>query len=201
MRKLILIVPISLSSALFSFTPAKNSIANCFLTFEGSAGLTVQPKEQRPANAGKFREVKTNSGEVKISCIDGYRILYNNDKKVPFVNLKVELSNAKSYAKDTAGLIENLKYLNANSQGMETQDIIKMTFNGYNIYGLSRKSIEEGSTLGIFLLFPGNDITVYFYFNNLKPEYRHFESVDDYKKLRDQFMDDYTRHIKSCDDI
>ena len=33
----------------------------------------------------------TDKGKLRLR-IDGYRILYNNERKVPFVNLKVELS-------------------------------------------------------------------------------------------------------------
>ncbi|HLG03638.1 MAG TPA: hypothetical protein VI731_08595 [Bacteroidia bacterium] len=178
---------------------AKDKIGNCFLSFQGSNGLTAEPADRLPKDSEKSRKLKTNNGEVTITRIDGYRVLYNNDKKAPFVNLKVELSDNKSYAADTTSLIENLKYLNGVSQGMESKDILELTFNGCNVYGLSRSSIEKGSTLGTFIMFPGNDITVFFYFNNMKPEYRHFESVDDYKKLRDKFMDDYTKHLKSCD--
>ena len=33
----------------------------------------------------------TENGEVEVTRVDGYRVLYKNDKKVPFVNLKIEL--------------------------------------------------------------------------------------------------------------
>jgi len=124
--------------------------------------------------------------------------MYNNSKKVPFVNLKVELSEPKSYQPDQQKLLNNLRYLNANSAGMETKELIELHFNGYTIWGLSRGTIEEGSTLGIFEMFPGNGVTVYFYFNNLKPDVRNFESLEDYKKQRDRFMDDYTKHLTTC---
>ena len=93
-----------------------------------------------------------------------------------------------------------MKYLNSNSAGMETKDLIELNFNGYKIYGLSRGTIEKGSTLGRFIMFPGNGITVYFYFNNLTPEYRNFESIDDYKKQRDKFIDEYTKYLTTCKD-
>ncbi len=50
------------------------------------------------------------------------------------------------------------------------------------------------------VMFPGNCLTVYFYFNNMKPEYRNFENVYDYKEQRDRFMDEYTKHLKTCKD-
>ena len=110
----------------------------------------------------------------------------------------MELSDKKSYVKDQKNLIENLKYLISHSTGMESKDIIELEFNGYKAYGLSRGSIESGSTLGTFVMFPGNGVTVYFYFNNLTPEYRNFESLEDYKKQRDRFIDEYTKHLTTC---
>lgn len=195
--KLFLITTLFLTITQFGFIP-KDKIGSCFISFNGSTTLKAQPPDRLPETAEKVRQLKTNNGEVEITRIDGYRVLYNNKKKVPFVNLKVELSNPKSYGKDTIGLIENLKYLNSASQPTETKNIIELEFNGYKIYGSSSNSIEEGSNLGTFIMFPSNNITVYFYFNNLKPEYRNFESVDDYKKQRDKFMDEYTKYLKSC---
>ena len=181
---------------LFGFS-TKDEIQNCFISFQGSNGLTAQAANRLPETSEKARVVKTSKGEVTITRTDGYRVLYNNNKNAPFVNLKVELSEHKAYPTDTIGLVENLKYLNSASQGMETKEIIELTFNGYKIYGLSRNSIEKSSILGTFIIFPGNT-TVYVYFNNMTPEFRNFESVDDYKKQRDRFMDDYTKHLKSC---
>ena len=124
--------------------------------------------------------------------------MYNNNKKAPFVNLKVELSEQKAYNQDKKNLIDNLKFLNSHTTGMETKDLIELEFNGIKVYGLSRATIETGSTLGTFIMFPGNGVTVYFYFNNMKPEYRNFESVSDYKKQRDRFMNEYTKYLKTC---
>lgn len=81
---------------------------------------------------------------------------------------------------------------------MESDSVIELEFNGYKVYGLSRNRLESGSTLGIFMMFPGNGVSVYFYFNNIRPEYRHFETLEDYKKLRDRFLDEYTGFLKNC---
>jgi hypothetical protein len=183
--------------ALFSFKN-RNEIGKCFISFTTATNLTAATPERLPETAEKVRTVKTDEGEVEITRIDGYRIFYNNDKKAPFVNLKVELSDPNSYETDKKRLLDNLKYLNTHSAGMETKELIELNFNGYKISGLSRGSIEAGSTLGIFIMHPGNDVTVYFYFNNLKPELRNFESVADYKKQRDKFFEEYTKYLTTC---
>lgn len=176
----------------------KNEIGNCFISFQGTTNLVAAKPERLPEHAEKFRAVKTDSGEVDISRIDGYRILYNNKMEVPFVNIKLELSAGDSYTSDQKKLLDNLKFLNTHSGDMETKELIVLTFNGYKITGLSRGTIESGSTLGTFVLFPGNGIVVYFYFNNLKPGYRNFESVEDYKKQRNQFIEAYTKYLLAC---
>ena len=198
--KLTLLSTILLTGILLGFT-TKNEIGQCYISFTTATSLSNADPDRLPENSEKVRTVKTDNGEVEVTRIDGYRVLYNNDKKAPFVNLKVELSESKSYDKDQKNLIDNLKYLNSHSQNMETKDLIELEFNGYKVYGFSRTTIETGSTLGTFVMFPGNGVTVYFYFNNMKPEYRNFESVDDYKKQRDRFMDEYTKHLKTCKDI
>ena len=184
---------------LLSFV-TKNEIGQCYISFDTAANLIVTDPDRLPETSEKVRTVKTDNGEIEVNRIDGYRVLYNNENKVPFVNLKIELSEEKSYEKDKQNLLENLKYLNSNSQNMETKDLIELEFNGYKIYGFSRTTIEKGSILGTFVMFPGNGVTVYFYFNNMKQEFRNFESVDDYKKQRDRFIIEYTNHLKTCKD-
>ena len=192
------IIPTLLLTIFFLSFTNKNEIGQCYISFKTSTNLTPSEPDRLPETSQKARIVKTDNGEVEVTCIDGYRVLYNNEKKVPFVNLKVELSEKDSYDKDQKNLIDNLKYLNSHSVSMETKDLIELEFNGYKVYGLSRGTIESGSTLGIFIMFPGNGVTVYFYFNNLKPEYRNFVSVDDYKKQRDKFIDEYTKYLTTC---
>jgi hypothetical protein len=197
--KLTLLSTILLIGILLSFT-TKNEIGPCYISFTTATNLTVADPDRLPETSEKVRTVKTDNGEVEVTRIDGYRVLYNNDNKAPFVNLKVELSENKSYDKDQKNLLDNFKYLNSHSQNMETKDLIELEFNGYKVYGFSRATIETGSTLGTFVMFPGNGVTVYFYFNNMKPEYRNFENVDDYKKQRDRFMEEYTKYLKTCID-
>src|SRR5438067_2201429 len=138
MRSTLLILSIFLFAiALMSFI-REDEISKCFLTYRGPKGLTMQTPERLPETSDKFRELKTTYGDIKITRIDGYRVLYVNEKKAPFVNLKVELSDAKYYSTDTIGLINNLNWLSSVSAGLKTKGIIDTTFNGYKIYGVSR---------------------------------------------------------------
>ncbi len=199
MKRLKLLTALFLLIGLTNLTCAQTEIIdNCFISFQGVKNLKAKTPDQIPLSAAIPRKVKTEDGVKSVSRNVGYRILYFNKKNVPFVNLKIEQSLEGSYKTDKENLIENLRYLIKNSSGMKSKDVIELEFNGHKIYGLSRNSIEKGSTLGIFIMFPGNNTIVYFYFNNLKPEYRNFKSLKDYEEQRDTFMYEYTKHISSC---
>jgi hypothetical protein len=195
--KIIFFLTIFLTSVFFSFT-YNNEIGNCFISFTNSSNLTADAPGRLPSTSEKVRTLKTDKGDVKVSRIDGYRILYLNNKKAPFVNLKVELSEENSYDKDKKNLLENLKFITLHTPEMETKDLIELEFNGYKVYGVSRTTILSGNILGSFLMFPGNGLTVFFDFQNTKPEFRNFSSIEDYKKLRDKFIDEYTKYLKTC---
>ncbi|MCF0069639.1 hypothetical protein LZD49_04095 [Dyadobacter sp. CY261] len=197
--KTLFLFTLAMAIALFSFTN-QNKIDKCFISFSDATSLTATKPERLPKTSEKTRTVATENGEVEVTRIDGYRVSYNNEKKAQFVSLKVELSAQDSYETDQKRLLDNLKYLNAHSSGMETKELIELQFNGYKIFGLSRGSIETGSTLGTFVMFPGNGVTVYFYFNNVKPELRSFDNIEDYKKQRDRFIEEYTKHLTACSD-
>src|ERR1700761_5445453 len=94
---------ILLTTLLFSFT-SKNEIGQCYISFKTATGLITANPDRLPETSEKLRLVKTDNGEVEVSRIDGYRVLYNNKKNAPFVNLKVELSENKSYDKDQKNL-------------------------------------------------------------------------------------------------
>lgn len=176
----------------------RDKIDKCFISFTNATNLTAAKPDKLPETSGKTRMVATENGEVEVTQVAGYRVLYNNEKKLPFVNLKVELSAQGSYETDQKRLLDNLKYLNSHASGMETKELIELDFNGYKIWGLSRGAIETGNTLGTFVMFPGNGVTVYFYFNNLKPGLRSFDNVADYKIQRDRFIEEYTKHLTNC---
>lgn len=195
--KILLLTSVLISTLLFSFTD-KYQIDQCYISFTNATGLVTDTPDRIPKNSEKARNIKTENGEVEVSRIDGYRLVYYTEKNAPFVNIKAELSKKNSYGNDQKGLIDNLTYLNSQSPGMETKALIELEFNGYKIFGLGRGSIESGSILGSFVMFPGNGVTIYFYFNNSNPADRSFQNVEEYKKQRDRFLEEYTKYIKTC---
>src|ERR1700752_1146683 len=139
---IISLIGLSLAMLLFSFT-ANEEIKNCYLSYKGSKTLTAVAPFRLPKEEARPRKVTTNKDEAEVSMIDGYKIEYNNEKNKTFVDLKVVLSDPKVYAKDTANVLENLKYLNTQGKNMETKELIILNFNGARIYGISHSSIEK----------------------------------------------------------
>ena len=198
MKSATFLLTLFLIAGLFGFSINQIDITSCFINFDKALKLSMASPQRLPETAEKVRRLPTENGEVEVSRIDGYRILYNNKKNAPFVNLKVELSDPSSYGKDTINILKNLEYLNSHGTNMETKALVELNFNGYRFYGISRNSIETGSTLGSFVMFPGENLIVYVDFNNLKPEFRNFQNLDEYKSQRNLFLGEYANHLNRC---
>ncbi|MBE9585539.1 hypothetical protein IM792_13875 [Mucilaginibacter sp. JRF] len=184
--------------SLCAFT-APDSIKQCYLSFKKASNLKAQPAERIPETTSKTRMLATKTGEVPITVTDGYRIIYNNKKKAPFVNLKVELSKPENYEQDKKNVLANLNYINSQSTGMESAGkLIELSYNGYKAYGLSRADISEGQTLGTFVIFPGDNTIIYLYFNNIEADKSHFKTATEYKGYRNDFIGQYTAHLAAC---
>ena len=97
--KITLLFTVLLTIAFFSFK-SKNEINNCYISFKNATNLKADKPDQRLRSSEKFRTVNTAYGDVEVTSVEGFRIIYNNQKKAPFVNLKVELSDPDSYETD-----------------------------------------------------------------------------------------------------
>ncbi len=187
----------ALTLVLFGFT-FKGDIKDCCLSFTGAKVLTASPKEKQPETAVKTKTLQTAKGAAEVSVLESYKIAYSNLKKGVFVNLKVELSEHKQYGKDTAAVLDNLKYQIKHSKNIENSHLIEQNFNGSKIYGFRRNTIDKDSILGSFALFPGKNTIVYINFNNLKPEQRTVESTYDLRVQSNGFLGNYTSHLRRC---
>ncbi|MCD8742258.1 hypothetical protein LT679_16740 [Mucilaginibacter roseus] len=183
---------------LSGFTP-QTGIKPCYLSLKKAGDLKAGTADRLLADADKTRMLVTEAGEVPITVTEGYRIIYNNKKKAPFVNLIVELSKPENYEQDKKNVLANLSYLNAQTTGMETTGkLLELDYNGYKAYGLSRAGISEGETLGTFVIFPGDNMIIYIYFNNIEPAKGHFKNAAEYQGYRNDFIGQYTAHLAKC---
>lgn len=161
------------------------------------SGLKIVQVDRLPQDV-KFRTVKTSKGDLRISLADGYRVMvaYNN-KRDGFANIKAEKSFTGDYERDKEGAIENLKWATSTTRELEYPEPIKVSFKGYQGYGTSKQSLS-GNLLGIYLLFSDADRTITtFYFINQNEKRKRYQSIEEWRTIRDEFLNTYTSCINN----
>lgn len=158
----------------------------------------VQINGQSP-NSPKFREIQKNLNTTDtISVLEGYRIMYafqNTDYF--FANVKVEQSDSINFNDDKSKLIESGKYLAASdfSATVHFQDTLKL--NGYQILSQEKSEIDNGAVIGVYTIFSDSDhVIITIYLLNQEQDHRRFNNRDEYQKLREDFLRNFSDCIK-----
>jgi len=168
-----------------------------FTTCDLDSGLRIVQVDRLPKDV-KSRTVTTSKGEQPVSLADGYRVMVAyNDHKDWFANIKAEKSITSEYEADKELVIENLKWAASTSKEMETQEPVKVSFGDYEGYGTSKRTLV-GNMLGIYVLFSDADRTITtFYFINQNPKRKRFQTIEEWRVLRDEFLKTYTTCVKN----
>lgn len=168
-----------------------------FTTCELDNGLKIVQVDRLPKDV-KSRNVTTSKGEQAISLADGYRVMVSyNENKDWFANIKVEKSVTADYEQDKERVIENLKWAASTSKELESQEPIKISFGEYEGYGTSKRTLI-GNMLGIYVLLSDVDHTIItFYFINQNPKRKRFQTIEEWRILRDEFLKTYTTCVKN----
>ena len=160
-------------------------------------GVKIVQVDRLPKSV-KSRTVKTSKGDQKISLADGYRVMvaYNDDRDW-FANIKAEKSVTTEYEQDKERVLENLKWAASTSKELESPEPVKVSFGEYEGYGTSKRTLT-GNMLGIYVLFSDVDRTITtFYFINQNSKRKRFQTVEEWRVLRDGFLNTYTTCVKS----
>jgi hypothetical protein len=147
--------------------------------------------------------VKTENGQVKVSVIDAYRVMFSySDLLYYFANVKIESSDPDSYNQDKENVISSLKYLADHKQATGIVFADKSDLNGFQHYGIDRDKIDVGGTVGTHVLFDDRHhliVTIYLLNQDDKNVFRamaggprRFRDIDEYKPLRDEFLTKYS---------
>jgi len=171
-----------------------------YTTCQFEDGLKVVQVDRLPKDV-TFRTENTSSGEKQMSLADGYRVMVAYPKTDFFANIKAEKSNPAKYATDKEIAIEGLKWAITTSKEMESREPMKLSYNGYEGYAINRNALV-GNTLGISVLFSDADhhiITIYFL--NQNPKKRKFQTIEEWRTLRDNFLKRYTTCAKSISSV
>ena len=193
-------VIVGLGSAFTAFaqSPQRDDSLKPHTSCELDSGLKIVQLDRLPKDT-KFRTVETSNGDRKISLADGYRVMvaYNN-KRDWFANIKAEKSLPGEYERDKEGVIESLKFAASTSKDLEHPDPVKVSFNGFEGYGTSKQTLT-GNLLGMYLLFSDADQTITtFYFINQNAKRKRYQSIEEWRTIRDEFLNTYTTCINNA---
>ncbi|OLE21631.1 MAG: hypothetical protein AUI36_34315 [Cyanobacteria bacterium 13_1_40CM_2_61_4] len=76
---------------------------------------------------------------------------------------------------------------------------MKLSYDGFEGYAINRKSIM-GNTLGIAILFSDSNYQIVtIYFLNQNPKKRKFQTIEEWRTLRDKLLNRYTGCAKHRD--
>ena len=181
----------------FAQSSERNDSLKPFTFCELDSGLKIVQVDRLPKNV-KSRTVETSKGDQKISLADGYRVMVAyNEHKDWFANIKAEKSVTKDYERDKEGVVENLKWAASKSDELESQEPVKVSFGEFEGYGTSKRTLT-GNMLGIYVLFSDADRTIItFYFINQNSKRKRFQTIEEWRVLRDEFLKTYTNCAKN----
>jgi hypothetical protein len=142
------------------------------------------------------RPVRTANGIESIDLEAGEQVIFAYPLMGDFANAKVELLPAGRYTELKQTLIENLHFLESERGGPTPARALPVGLHGFEVHGNDRQKIE-GNVLGMYVLFddPAHVATT-IYFLNPEMWARKFKTMDEYGRLRDNFLRMYTGCVR-----
>ncbi|MES2149714.1 MAG: hypothetical protein V4508_07950 [Pseudomonadota bacterium] len=142
----------------------------------------------RLANRASWRTVKTSSGTMRVSVADGYRVMLAFPDSGPFVNLKLERSAPGRFGADRAAILAQMTSFAASPNAPVTpfQVVVR---NGVELMMLESASIGAGGPIGMYTFVSEHaGVVATAYLLNQKPGRRKFQTLQQYRQLRDGFI-------------
>jgi hypothetical protein len=138
------------------------------------------------------RTVQTLKGPRQVEMVEGRRVMFAYPDKDFYANVKVEILPEKNYAETRQFLIDDFDYTLASADGSTRNYGLKPKENGFDVRGLDRDKLE-GGVLGVYLLLDDSSrMVTTIYFLNQEPKDRSFQTMDEYRVMRDRFLATYT---------
>ncbi len=154
--------------------------------------VKVAPLATGPAS----RPVQTAAGTQQINLEAGEDVMFAYPMTDYFANAKVELLPAGQYADEKKTLIDNLHFLESERGGPTPARALPVGLHGFEVHGNDRQKLE-GAVLGMYVIFddPAHVATT-IYFLNQQTWARKFQTMDEYGRLRDNFLRNYTGCVR-----
>ena len=181
------ILPLSLRAQIVA--PALAPYTGC----KFSDGLKIVQIDPLPSQV-RSREVDTDSGPREIEMEAGARVMFAYPDTDFYANVKAERLPLANYPQLKRFLLDNLQHL---AKGNSMNASVKSSNHGLEAHGLDRGKLE-GGVLGVYLLFDDSTrVVATIYFLNQEPQNRKFQTLDEYQRLRDQFLDSYSDCVQT----
>lgn len=123
----------------------------------------------------------------------GVRVMFAYPDTDFYANVKAELLPAENYGQLKQFLLGNFHYL---EHGTVVNTSLHSPLNGFEAHGLDRDKLE-GGVLGVYLLFDDSaHVVTTIYLLNQEPKSRKFQTLEEYRELRDRFLVTYSTCIR-----
>lgn len=180
--------------------PARTTAANpldpwksCFFP----DGLEIQSVDSLNTDVAS-RQVDTAQGPQHIDLVDGARIMFAYPFTDFFANAKPEVLPANEYAQEKQTLLANLDYMESEQGGPEPARPLPPNLHGFAVRGDNLRELQSSATvLGMYLIFDDTaHVATTVYFLNQQSFRRKFQTMDEYRQLRDRFLTTYTGCVR-----
>jgi hypothetical protein len=142
------------------------------------------------------RFVDSTAGPEKIDSEAAERVMFAYPLTDFFANVRVEELPADRYENLKDELLANLTYLESQPGGPQDAQALPGALHGFEVHGNNRQQLE-GDVLGMYVLFddPAH-VAATIHFLNQASWRRKFHTMDEYARLRDQFLTAYTGCVR-----
>ena len=180
-----------------SFITSKG-VLNCITSYKGNSSFSLYRTDHNGAYSKPYRIVKTTTGDEKITVIDSYNLFYQNSFKLNTAKVKIEKSTDDGYSVDKEIVLDNLKYMIANTKHISSNKIEEVNYGNSTFYGMTKNDINVGTFAGNYVLFPGENLVCYINFLNVKKDSSDAKTIEDFIVKRNQFFKELDASLKKC---
>lgn len=149
----------------------------------------------KPLAGGRLL-VATAAGTETIDPAAGEQVMFSYPMTDYFANAKVELLPADQYAQDKEILLGNLHLMESQREGPVAAEALPAGLHGFDVQGNNRAALD-GDVVGMYLLFddPAHVVTTISFLNQHAWQ-RKFQTMAEYERLRDSFLQHYTACVR-----
>lgn len=143
------------------------------------------------------RSVDTSTGPRNVEMTAGLRIMFAYPQTDFYANVNAELLPSATYLEEKQWLVDSWQYSHVTSPGTTVNSALTKKLHGFEVHGFDRDKLE-GGVLGFYLMFDDRShVATTFYLLNQEPDVRNFKTIEEYRRLRDRFLETYTSCIRT----